>query len=363
MAECADDTVVTLDPAGNQNIESFDPADDQGIESLAPADDQNSEPEESDAETSSFLPRHETLTIFVVGRTGVGKSTLINSLLGDTIDERARVANGPDPCKHELIEEHRGSWYGIPTVMYDTRGLGDPKINTKAYKMKFKEKFKQCDRFLVFICQRFTGKDDDSVRDFAKLLSKKFKKNYNIWRNSILVLTRANEFQPVDGKGEELDEDAKRVERETIMADWGLKFKQCFQEYGVPKELIEAMPVCITGRKKETPANPVTENWIKILSKTCRSTSQDKSIYTMQRETEKTAAKKGVIIGGATGGVMIPVFGAPIGMTVGYLVGLKLGREAAIEKAKEEGRQRNRKKIFRDLQKPGRFSFLRFHPK
>ena len=363
MAECADNTVITLDPADNENIESFDPADNQSIESLDPADNQNIESEESDVETSSVLPRHETLTIFVVGRTGVGKSTLINSLLGDTIDERARVANGPDPCKHELIEEHRGSWYGIPTVMYDTRGLGDPEINTKAYKMKFKEKFRQCDRFLVFICQRFTGKHDDSVKDFAKLLSKKFKKNYNIWRNSILVLTRADEFQPLDDEDKELDEDAKRVLRETIMAEWGLKFKQCFEKYGVPEEVIEAMPVCIAGRKKETPANPVTENWIEILLKTCRSTNQDKSLYTMQKETEKAAAKKGVIIGGAAGGVIIPVFGAPIGMTVGYLVGLKLGREAVIKKAKEEGRQRRRIKILRDLEKPGRFSFLKFHPK
>ena len=349
MAECADDTVVT-------EVVTLDPADNQNIEGLAPADDQNSEPEERDAETSSLLPQHETLTIFVVGKTGVGKSTLINSLLGDTIDERAKVASGPDPCKHELIEEHRGSWYGIPTVMYDTRGLGDPTVNIKEYKKKFKEKFSQCDRFLVLICQDFTSKYDESVRDFAKVLSRNFKKNYNIWRNSILVLTKANEFRPVDDEDKELDEDAKRVEKETIMEKWGLKFKQSFESYGVPEEVIEAMPVCIAGKKKETLANPVTENWREILSNTCRSTKQDKSIYKMQKETEKTAAKKGVIVGATVGGVVLPVFGAPIGMTVGHLVGLKIGRTAAKKKAKEEGQQRTIKKIFEGLKKPGRFS-------
>ena len=351
MAECPDDTVITLGPAGNENIESLDPADTQIIE-----------PEESDAETSCLLSQHvrETLTIFVVGRTGVGKSTLINSLLGG---KKAKVAHGPDSCQHKLIEEHIGSWYGIPTVMYDTRGLGDPTVNIKEYKKKFKEKFRQCDQFLVFICQQFTGKYDDSVRDFGKLLSKKFKKNYNIWRNSILVLTRANEFQPLDDEDKELDENAKRFERENMMANWGLKFKKCFESYGVPKEVIEAMPVCIAGRKTETPANPVTENWIENLLKTCRSTSQDKSIHIMQKEMEKTAAKKGAIIGSAACGVVIPVFGAPIGMTVGYLVGLKLGQEAATRRAREEGRRRQRLKILRALEKPGRFSFLQSNPK
>ena len=45
------------------------------------------------------LPKKpESLTIFVVGKTGVGKSSVINSLLGKDI---ARVSDGVHPTTHE----------------------------------------------------------------------------------------------------------------------------------------------------------------------------------------------------------------------------------------------------------------------
>ena len=61
--------------------------------------------------------------ILVIGRTGVGKSTLINNLLGKEV---ARVGHTlqsetPDVDQHEVTVE------GVQVVVYDTPGLGDVK--------------------------------------------------------------------------------------------------------------------------------------------------------------------------------------------------------------------------------------------
>ena len=73
-------------------------------------------------------------TIFVIGKAGVGKSTLINSLLGKKV---ARVTTDARPCNHDTLERHEGSFRGNPVVIYDTRGLGDRKLDTKVLMEKF----------------------------------------------------------------------------------------------------------------------------------------------------------------------------------------------------------------------------------
>uniref|UniRef100_A0A1X7UCK9 G domain-containing protein n=1 Tax=Amphimedon queenslandica TaxID=400682 RepID=A0A1X7UCK9_AMPQE len=140
-------------------------------------------------------PRPENLTIFVIGRTGTGKSTLINSLLELKEENQAKVAHGMYPCQHKMLEKHEGFFCGVPTTFYDSRGLGDPGFDNAVFLKKFDKAVKEHgDRYLVFICQRFEDRLDDSVHRFGELMARKFRRNYEIWKKSILVLTKANKF-------------------------------------------------------------------------------------------------------------------------------------------------------------------------
>ena len=59
--------------------------------------------------------------ILVIGRTGVGKSTLINNLLGKEVASVGHTLKSETP----VVKQHEYSVEGVPVVVYDTPGLGD----------------------------------------------------------------------------------------------------------------------------------------------------------------------------------------------------------------------------------------------
>lgn len=220
------------------------------------------------------------IAFFVVGKTGAGKSSLINSLVGKKV---AKVSQGPLPVEHKPIEQHEGEVgkHKIKVLLYDTKGLGTPDDDKELVK-KFKtEMVKGGNQFFILICQKITDKLDISVKHFAKLLAEELKDDYSLLIRCVFVLTYANqcfdgdEYEDESDDGELNDSAEKRKEEmKMIMAIWSEKFKKEMQMYEVPETIIINMSVCVAGNKK-TLALPVTDDWIETLLETCRSTGKE----------------------------------------------------------------------------------------
>ena len=61
--------------------------------------------------------------VLVIGRTGVGKSTLINNFLGKEVASMGHTLRSETPT----VNPHEGMVEGVPIAVYDTPGLGDIK--------------------------------------------------------------------------------------------------------------------------------------------------------------------------------------------------------------------------------------------
>ena len=290
------------------------------------------------------------LNVFLIGRTGVGKSTLINSLLGKRV---AKAVYSIEPTKHDTIEEHTGVVCGIPVTFYDTRGLGDPQLKNKDLITEFKKKMSECpDRFIVLICQQFTDKcDDDSVERFAELLGRYFKNDYTIWKNCVLVLTQANMYRPEDCDDDEDEEASHELKMKIRMRSWATTFEVTLKKHKVPEALIMNMPVCVAGNRRKI-ALHVTDNWMKTLMATCLERQQGfQSAHQMIKQSKKTAIYLSAAAGGAIGAAAIPLVGIPIGALIGALVGKKISDDTSEKVIHDKERKEFRERKVEELTK------------
>uniref|UniRef100_A0A1X7TDX1 AIG1-type G domain-containing protein n=1 Tax=Amphimedon queenslandica TaxID=400682 RepID=A0A1X7TDX1_AMPQE len=265
--------------------------------------------------------REEPVNILVIGPTGAGKSTLINSMFGEDV---AEVGHGAAAITTE-VKKYEGGYKEVKISIYDTVGFGDP--GGKSGHRILLDIAKKGKFDLILICSQLGGRADRGM--FLELASMLHKE---MWKRTVVVLTQADRLDSLGSVGNiELAEEFKKQKK---------LYKECISSFlskSVKKEVLEKIPYCIAGLKAEKKL-PTTEDWLKQLWDRCIDRSSDDTrsflkAYAKYRQAIEFGALvasvgAGTVAGGGIGaavGSVVPGVGTTIGAGVGAGMGAFLG--------------------------------------
>ena len=182
------------------------------------------------------------LKILVCGKTGTGKSTLLNTLLGQTVFETGGPATKTmDPVTTE-VKSVRTNIQDVLLEIFDSPGLQDRTDNDRKY---LDDMHKKCKDFcLILYCidmttPRWSDKDSKTI----ELLTKTF--GQEMWKKAILVLTKANMVKPATSGVDE------HTHCKTTFETFEDEFKKQLTQLNVSKEVSANIPIVAAGSERD----------------------------------------------------------------------------------------------------------------
>ena len=178
--------------------------------------------------------------ILVIGRTGVGKSTLINNLLGK------EVASVGDTLKSEtpMVKPHKYSVEGVPIIVYDTPGLGDVRGEEDEAKHldNVKDLLGKGKIHLVVYCFQMTT---SLVLSSHKGALRKYHQIGVDWERSIIALTFADAlYIPKDEQNDPYFKMSNFFDMRVTF--WQDEVKDLLEGLGVKSDVVKLLKVFLT---------------------------------------------------------------------------------------------------------------------
>ena len=248
-----------------------------------------------------------SLRILVTGKTGQGKSTLINGLLGANF---AREGAGAKRCTKE-VEVFKKEINGVKVVVFDSPGLQDNTSNEEEYIRSMKETCQELS--MILYCTKMTNTrlgDDD--KKAMKKLTQAFGQEF--WNHAVFVLTFAN-MEPVERRDERDTDDPKKEPDPSNEQAWESLMKRRFEgriqiwkeelhkflinEVKVKSSITNGIPVIPTGDHKVTRRNPTPlclpdrDNWFQELWKACFFRVKEQDLFLKINRHRMTAVDEG----------------------------------------------------------------------
>ena len=193
-------------------------------------------------EVMAWFRASQSVKIFITGKTGVGKSSLVNALVGDKV---AKEGDTLDP-QSAKVTSYEKSISDVKVTVWDSPGLQDGTSREEEYLADMEENCKDVDLCVYCVSlldTRFVEGCDDIIA--MKKLTGVF--GQTLWEHAVFVLTFANM----------LEEDAELLEAEDAerpavfqkkLKEWERALKDALiRDVGVDRAVAESIQVIPAG--------------------------------------------------------------------------------------------------------------------
>lgn len=264
------------------------------------------------------------MEILITGRSGAGKSMLVNALTGKTI---AKVGNKlRAETKRVISYKIPMDKEGVEVLVWVSPGLQD---NEEQYLAELKEKCSNVD--IVIYCISLTATrsevgDDEMIKNDLTTIRKLTNTfSTDLWEHSVFVLTFANALEAIL-RVKFANPEKKFNER---LQDWKKRIHSALLAVGVSKQVAEMVPVKPAGHPKKQNI-PGQKYWVKKLWGTI---AKRATVDILESESDNEEISKRIkcrrltLTGERSRVIGVATF---IGIGIGALIGLVGGIEGAV---------------------------------
>ncbi len=207
-----------------------------------------------------LLKKDEHVSFLLTGKTGVGKSRLVNALVGEPVAVEGKTK---DRCT-SMVTPYSINIQGIEVRIWDSPGLQDGTCNEESYLADMEEKLRKGGMDVMIYClkmddTRFHEDDKRAIRTLTRAFGKK------LWNNAVIALTFANKVKDPDAR----DKEDKRAYFMRDLVEWQKAILEFFtDDIKIDRELFQAIPIVPTGNYHKLYL-PNCDNWLSELWTQC----------------------------------------------------------------------------------------------
>ena len=194
-------------------------------------------------EIKEWIKNKKELRIIVTGKTGTGKSSLLNSFIGYKL-----FKEGGDLDPHtKVVDQRVCEMDGIRVIAWDCPGLQDGTDNEDEYLKDLVEKTKRNVDLMLYCADMSVVRADlwvheSAIQKLTEILG------LEVWRNTVIALTFANQYETrLRTNNPKITEEAlvqKFAERIDVLKT---KLQAALPKVGVTDDVVKTLPVFPAG--------------------------------------------------------------------------------------------------------------------